>query len=92
MLGLSSASLTRITEPLVRSGLLIEGAPSPAHPDVPPCPWRSPLVRRPFIGIKLARDAVYGALTDLKGTIMRSGSTPSRGDSRSRHGGHRFPD
>ena len=76
MLGLSSASLTRITEPLVRSGLLIEGAPQPRSPGRPSLPLEIAAGAATFVGIKLARDAVHGVLTDLKGTIMRSGSAP----------------
>ena len=68
--------ITRITEPLVRSGLLIEGAPQPRSPGRPSLPLEIAAGAATFVGIKLARDAVHGVLTDLKGTIMRSGSAP----------------
>lgn len=76
MLGLSSASLTRITEPLVRTGLLIEGTPRPRSPGRPALPLEIAANASSFVGVKLTRDAAHGVLTDLKGTILRARSTP----------------
>lgn len=78
MLGLSSASLTRITEPLVRSGLLIEGTPRPSSPGRPALPLQIAADAACFVGVKLTGDAVHGVLTDLTGTILRSGSAALR--------------
>lgn len=76
MLGLSSASLTRITEPLVRTGLLIEGTPQPGSPGRPALPLRIAAGAATFVGVKLTGDTVHGVLTDLQGTVLRREAAP----------------
>ena len=76
LLGLSSASLTRITEPLVRTGLLLEGTPQPRSPGRPALPLEIAAGAATFLGVKLTREAVHGVLTDLKGTVLRGASWP----------------
>ncbi|WP_326594617.1 ROK family transcriptional regulator [Streptomyces sp. NBC_01803] len=70
-LGLSAASLTRLTKPLLGAGMLRES------PDVLPTSGGRPLQpldvdagRQRFVGIKLTRDRAYGVLTDLRADIL----------------------
>jgi len=76
-LGLSKASLTRITRSLVDGGLLVEGATE----------LRSSLGRpsellhvaaaaRHFVGIKLTGDHLYAAVTDLRAQVVASHDEP----------------
>ena len=76
LLGLSSASLTRITEPLVRTGLLLEGTPQPRSPGRPSLPLEIAAGAATFLGVKLTGEAVHGVLTDLKGSVLREASSP----------------
>jgi predicted NBD/HSP70 family sugar kinase len=72
-LGLSTASLTRLTKPLMDAGLLREVAtPNPRGGGRPLQPLDvDPDVQR-FIGIKLAGFRAYGVLTDLRADILGS--------------------
>lgn len=74
-LGLSSASLTRLANPLLESGLLVEageqadgrvGRPQQLLDIVPGS--------RRFIGIKLMADEVQGVTTDLRANVLASDS------------------
>jgi predicted NBD/HSP70 family sugar kinase len=74
-LDLSAGSLTRLSTPLIESGLLIEveektdgraGRPSKPLDIVPES--------QHFIGMKLTADAVLGVLTDLRANILTSKS------------------
>lgn len=74
-LDLSQASLTRLTRPLLTSGLLVESTPRP-----------DPVTGRPtqpldivpdshhFLGVKLTGDTAHAVRTDLRGTVLASGS------------------
>lgn len=74
-LNLSPGSLTRLSTPLIESGLLVEvgervdgRAGRPSRPlDVVPS-------SRHFIGMKLMGDEVLGALTDLRADVLHSAS------------------
>lgn len=74
-LQLSPGSLTRLSTPLIESGLLVEvdergdgRAGRPSRPlDVVPS-------SRHFIGMKLMGDQVLGALTDLRAEVLHSAS------------------
>jgi predicted NBD/HSP70 family sugar kinase len=74
-LDLSQASLTRLTRPLLAGGLLVEVAPRtdpvsgrPTQPlDVVPASHH-------FLGVKLTGDAAHAVLTDLRGTVLATGS------------------
>lgn len=74
-LDLSAGSLTRLSTPLIESGLLVEveektdgraGRPSKPLDIVPES--------QHFIGMKLTADAVLGVLTDLRANILESRS------------------
>ncbi|MGW6132276.1 ROK family protein [Cellulomonas sp. NPDC055163] len=76
-LELSQASLTRLTKPLLESGMLVETEPArdpatgrPARPlDVVPASHH-------FVGVKLTGDAAHAVLVDLRGTVLEHASTP----------------
>jgi predicted NBD/HSP70 family sugar kinase len=76
-LELSQASLTRLTKPLLESGMLVETDPArdpatgrPARPlDVVPASHR-------FAGVKLTGDAAHAVLVDLRGTVLAHASAP----------------
>lgn len=76
-LDLSQASLTRLTKPLLESGMLVETDPArdpatgrPARPlDVVPESHR-------FAGVKLTGDAAHAVLVDLRGTVLAHASAP----------------
>lgn len=76
-LGLSQASLTRLTRPLLTSGLLVETTPRP-----------DPVTGRPtqpldvvpsshsFLGLRLTGEEAQAVLTDLRGTVLAQRSAP----------------
>ncbi|MBB2924847.1 ROK family transcriptional regulator [Cellulomonas cellasea] len=74
-LDLSQASLSRLTKPLLESGMLVETEPArdpatgrPARPlDVVPASHR-------FVGVKLTGDAAHAVLVDLRGTVLADAS------------------
>ncbi|WP_258723483.1 ROK family transcriptional regulator [Cellulomonas sp. NS3] len=76
-LELSQASLTRLTKPLLESGMLVETEPArdpatgrPARPlDVVPGSHH-------FAGVKLTGDAVHAVLVDLRGMVLAHASAP----------------
>ena len=82
-IGLSPGSLTRLTKPLLDSGLLVE-----AEPDTAPAAGAAPRLGRPapprdvaptshhVIGIKLTGDHAYAALTDLRADILAADDAP----------------
>ncbi|MBI4924195.1 MAG: ROK family transcriptional regulator [Devosia nanyangense] len=79
-LGLSPGSLTRLSAPLLESGLLVEvgeqadgkvGRPSQLL-DVVPASKR-------FIGMKLMADEVLGVTTDLRANVIATGSRRLKG-------------
>ncbi len=74
-LDLSAGSLTRLSAPLIESGLLVEagertdgraGRPSRLLDVVPSS--------RHFVGLKITGDMVLGALTDLRATLIATAS------------------
>jgi predicted NBD/HSP70 family sugar kinase len=77
-LGLSAGSLTRLTKPLIESGLLIEtaegAAPSEVQAEVrqgrPSQPLDIVAESRTFIGFKITEDMVYGVVTTLRSDII----------------------
>jgi predicted NBD/HSP70 family sugar kinase len=79
-LGLSPASLTRLSKPFLDRGLFVEAADAvqgaagrPARPlDV-----RADAQR--FIGVKITGDGVYGALTDLRAGALDAAERPLPG-------------
>ncbi|BBC38929.1 Transcriptional repressor [Streptomyces graminofaciens] len=75
-LGLSAGSLTRLTKPLIESGLLIEApeGQGPALPEArqgrPSQPLDIVADSRSFIGFKITDDMVYGVVTTLRSEIV----------------------
>lgn len=79
-LDLSAGSLTRLTKPLIESGLLIEG-PAPvttaaARQGRPSQPLDIVADSRYFAGFKITADAVYGVVTTLKSDIVADRTVP----------------
>ncbi|MEL4504440.1 ROK family transcriptional regulator [Luteococcus sp. H138] len=73
VLGLSAPSLTRLTKPLVKEGLLLEGAPvAPLTTGRPAVPLDVDASRAHFLGVKFVRGEMYAVLTDLKGAVLVS--------------------
>src|SRR4051812_27656672 len=63
-LGLSAGSLTRLTKPLIESGLLVEvaeaGVPAEARQGRPSTPLDVVADSWSFLGFKITEDMVYG--------------------------------
>lgn len=68
-LGLSSGSLTRITKPMIASGLLVQGDPVAAPAGRPSLPLDVAAESAFFVGTKLVVGRLYAVLTDLKGVV-----------------------
>jgi predicted NBD/HSP70 family sugar kinase len=72
-LGVSAATLTRVTRPLVETGLLVEGGAIRT-----PGRGRSSLPldvvtdARHFVGVKLTRESIYGVLVDLRAQVLHT--------------------
>ena len=72
-LGVSAATLTRVTRPLVETGLLAEGGAIRT-----PGRGRSSLPldvvtdARHFVGVKLTRESIYGVLVDLRAQVLHT--------------------
>ena len=70
-LGLSGPSLTRITKPLLESGLLVE-RPSlaPSGSGRPSVPLDLDPDAHHFVGVKLTRDRLFVVVTDQRGGVL----------------------
>ncbi|MGI5460619.1 ROK family protein [Streptomyces sp. CA-249302] len=79
-LDLSQGSLTRLTKPLIESGLLIEVTEAGAPPEVrqgrPSQPLDVVAESRSFIGFKITEDMVYGVVTTLRSDIVARHDRP----------------
>ncbi|MFE5118201.1 ROK family protein [Streptomyces sp. NPDC056669] len=80
-LNLSAGSLTRLTKPLIESGLLVEqtaegGAPAEVRQGRPSQPLDMVAESRFFIGFKITEDTVYGVVTTLRSDIMARDERP----------------
>lgn len=82
-LDLSAGSLTRLTKPLIESGLLVEEAwpvsSRPARPSGqgrPSQPLDIVAESRYFAGFKITGDAVYGVVTTLKSEVVAQRTCP----------------
>ncbi|GAA3833664.1 ROK family protein [Streptomyces phyllanthi] len=73
-LSLSAGSLTRLTKPLLESGLLVEvpeGAPlAEVRQGRPSQPLDIVAESRSFVGFKITEDMVYGVVTTLRSEIV----------------------
>ncbi|MER8068909.1 ROK family transcriptional regulator [Streptomyces sp. NPDC094034] len=79
-LDLSAGSLTRLTKPLIESGLLIEDpalvTTAGARQGRPSQPLDIVADSRYFAGFKITADAVYGVVTTLKSDIVAERTVP----------------
>ena len=70
-LGLSPASLTRLSKPFLERGLFVETAEAaPAGAGRPAKPLDVRVDARRFIGIKLTGELAHGVLTDLRASVL----------------------
>lgn len=73
-LDLSAGSLTRLTKPLIESGLLVEvteaGVQAETRQGRPSQPLDVVAESRSFIGFKVTEDMVYGVVTTLRSEIV----------------------
>ncbi|ROS53761.1 ROK family transcriptional regulator [Frigoribacterium sp. PhB118] len=70
-LGLSGPSLTRITRPLLESGLLVERASlAPSGSGRPSVPLDLDPDAHHFVGVKLTRDRLFVVVTDQRGRVL----------------------
>ncbi|WP_410789240.1 ROK family protein [Kribbella sp. C-35] len=76
--GLSPGSLTRLTKPMVESGLLVEveGGPTDARVGRPSQPLDLDANAHHFVGIKLTADSAMGVLTTLRADVLASVERP----------------
>lgn len=72
LLGLSSGSLTRITKPLIETGVLEQGAPSALEIGRPPVPLRIIDRSAKFLGIKIVPGRAWVVGTGLAGEMHHS--------------------
>lgn len=70
--GLSSGSLTRVTAPLIRAGILKEGASQPARVGRPTLPLEAVDSAGRFVGIKVLPGRLYAVLAGLCGVVHGS--------------------
>jgi predicted NBD/HSP70 family sugar kinase len=76
-LDLSAGSLTRLAQPLIESGLLVEvGEQSSGHVGRPSRLLDVVSNSRHFIGIKLTGDSALGVVTNLRAQVVTQASTP----------------
>ncbi|GAA1261408.1 ROK family transcriptional regulator [Pseudonocardia aurantiaca] len=76
-LGLSAGSLTRLTRPLVDSGLLVEGS-TDVHTRTgrPSLPLDVAPSARRFLGMKITGDTLFGVVTDMRATVLAEHTVP----------------
>lgn len=79
LLQLSSASVTRITQPLVRAGLLVEGEALGRSTGRPALPLDVAADTASFVGVKVMHDRIHAVLTDLRGTILATADRDGSG-------------
>ncbi|MFI1752926.1 ROK family protein [Streptomyces sp. NPDC020571] len=79
-LGLSPGSLTRLTKPLIESGLLVEvpeaGGGAGVRQGRPSRPLDVVADSRYFLGFKITQDMVYGVVTTLRSEIVARHDRP----------------
>ncbi|GAB2871871.1 ROK family transcriptional regulator [Streptomyces deserti] len=79
-LDLSPGSLTRLTKPLIESGLLVEvpdnGTPAATRQGRPSQPLDVVADSRSFLGFKITEDMVYGVVTTLRSDIVARHDRP----------------
>lgn len=79
-LDLSAGSVTRLTKPLIESGLLVEVAEGATLAEVrqgrPSQPLDIVAESRRFVGFKITQDMVYGVVTTLRSDIVARRDRP----------------
>ncbi|MBL8927422.1 MAG: ROK family transcriptional regulator [Pseudonocardia sp.] len=76
-LDLSAASLTRLTKPMLDSGLLVEtDSGYDAASGRPTRPLDVDDRSHHFVGVKLTADTAYGVLTTLRAEVLAAGEAP----------------
>jgi len=76
-LGLSMASLTRLTRPMIDSGLLVEHRPEIGNrAGRPSRPLDIHADHAYFLGIKITWDALWAVVCDLKGRVIAADRSP----------------
>ncbi|WP_328635333.1 ROK family transcriptional regulator [Streptomyces sp. NBC_00356] len=79
-LDLSAGSLTRLTKPLIESGLLVEAPEGPARSESrqgrPSRPLDIVAESRTFAGFRITEDTVYGVVTTLRSDIVACRDAP----------------
>ncbi len=78
-LGLSPASLTRLSKPLIASGLFIECAELQGATGRPTKPLDVNVESRRFVGIKLTGSDALGVATDLRAGVLDRAERPLTG-------------
>ncbi|MEV7978659.1 ROK family transcriptional regulator [Streptomyces sp. NPDC086519] len=82
-LSLSQGSLTRLTKPLIESGLLVEapwaGAPGEARQGRPSQPLDVVAESQSFLGFKITDEMAYGVVTSLRSDIVARLDRPLTG-------------
>ncbi|MEV8378422.1 ROK family transcriptional regulator [Kribbella sp. NPDC056861] len=75
---LSAGSLTRLTKPMLESGLLVEVPGGPADPKVgrPSQPLDIVPTSHHFVGVKLTGDTALGVLTTLRAEVIATEERP----------------
>lgn len=76
--GLSPGSLTRLTKPMVESGLLVEAdaGPTDARVGRPSQPLDLDPAAHHFVGVKLTGDTAVGVLTTLRAEVIATAERP----------------
>lgn len=78
-LGLSPASLTRLSKPFLDRGLFVETAELQGATGRPAKPLDVKVDARRFVGIKVTGDSALGVLTDLRASAVRRAERPLPG-------------
>lgn len=75
---LSAGSLTRLTKPMLESGLLVEVSGGPTDPRVgrPSQPLDIVPTSHHFVGVKLTADAALGVVTTLRAEVIATEERP----------------
>ncbi|NQX12964.1 ROK family transcriptional regulator [Microbacteriaceae bacterium VKM Ac-2855] len=78
-LGLSPASLTRLSRPFLDNGLFVEGLEQGAGVGRPSKPLDVQIDARRFLGIKLTGDEALAVVTDLRANVLADATVPLSG-------------
>lgn len=71
-LGLSAASLTRVTAPLVEAELMLQGTPVPSEVGRPAIPLSVNLASFALIGVSITHESLVAIVTDARANVLDS--------------------